>query len=111
VLSLLARLSRHPADLDRAAAHLEQSLAAVRQAGDRTAEAYVLTDLAAVYARGGRLTEAAEHLRRALVLHRRIGDRASEAEALNDLGQVLLAAGTRPGPRLSTVRRGPSPRT
>jgi tetratricopeptide (TPR) repeat protein len=71
----------------------------VRQAEDRTAEAYVLTDLAAVCARRGRLAAAAGHLRDALVLHRRIGDRASEAEALNDLGQVLRAAGDAPEAR------------
>ncbi len=93
MLSLLARLPGRPVPLDRAAARLEQSLETVRRTGDRTAEAYVLTDLAAIRTLQDRLVEAAGHLRRALVLHRRIGDRASEAEALNDLGQVLHGAG------------------
>ncbi|MEU4688310.1 BTAD domain-containing putative transcriptional regulator [Actinoplanes sp. NPDC023714] len=97
VMSLLARTG--DADPDRAADHLERSLATVRSSGDRTAEAYALTDLAGVQTRRGRLTEAAVHLRRALVLLRRIGDRASEAEALNDLGQALRAAGDAAGAR------------
>ncbi len=65
---------------------LEQSLAEVRRAGDQTAEAYALTDLAAVHVGLGCLTEAAGHLRAALLLHRRIGERASEADPLSNLG-------------------------
>ncbi|MDQ3151784.1 MAG: tetratricopeptide repeat protein, partial [Actinomycetota bacterium] len=64
------------------------ALNAARDTGDRTGEAYALTNLGAVYWRQGHYQRATERLQQALTLFRAIGDRVGEARALGNLGNV-----------------------
>ncbi|MCA1671304.1 MAG: tetratricopeptide repeat protein, partial [Actinobacteria bacterium] len=64
------------------------ALNAARDTGDRTGEAYALTNLGAVYWRQGHYQRATECLQQALTLFRAIGDRVGEARALGNLGVV-----------------------
>jgi DNA-binding SARP family transcriptional activator/tetratricopeptide (TPR) repeat protein len=66
---------------------------AAAQAGDRTAEAAVLTMLGGAEAAQGRLRQAASHLRQALALSREDGDRIGEARALGRLGMAEYCRG------------------
>jgi tetratricopeptide (TPR) repeat protein len=62
------------------------ALRAARDTGDRTGEAYALTNLGAVYWRQGHYQRATDCLQQALTLFREIGDRSGEARALGNLG-------------------------
>jgi len=64
------------------------ALHAARDTGDRTGEAYALTNLGAVYWRQGHYQGATDRLQQALTLFREIGDRSGEARALGNLGDV-----------------------
>ncbi|MGW5050411.1 tetratricopeptide repeat protein [Actinokineospora sp. NPDC004072] len=72
------------------------ALHAARASGDRSGEAYALTDLGLVHRLLGRYGEAVEHLRAAIALHQRTGDRAGEARALSNLGIVEDRLGLHP---------------
>jgi tetratricopeptide (TPR) repeat protein len=69
----------------------EKILAAVRQAGDRPAEAVALTDLGAISLNEGDPKRAIAFLEEALALSRQLGDRERESDVLGFLGMALLA--------------------
>ena len=72
------------------------ALRAARDTGDRTGEAYALTNLGAVYWRKGHYQRATDRLQQALTLFREIGDRVGEARALDNLGLVYQRQGYYP---------------
>ncbi len=72
---------------DALAVH-EHGLRAARESGDRSGEAYALTNLGAVYRLLGQYEPATERLRQALRLHVLTGDRHGEARTLSNLGIV-----------------------
>ncbi|MEV7868769.1 tetratricopeptide repeat protein [Streptomyces sp. NPDC088124] len=65
-------------------------LEAAHRAGDRDAEAGLLTEMGMSYTRINRLAESHESHRRALLIRRELGDRLGEAHALNLIGLVHL---------------------
>ncbi|HZM76306.1 MAG TPA: tetratricopeptide repeat protein [Candidatus Limnocylindrales bacterium] len=64
------------------------ALTAARAAGNRHAQAHVLTNLGDIHRLLGRYPAAIEHHRQALALHRETGDRHGQARTLSDLGIV-----------------------
>jgi DNA-binding SARP family transcriptional activator len=63
-------------------------LRAARECGDRSGEAYALTNLGAVHRLLGQYDVAIDHLSQALSLHESTGDRHGEARTLSNLGIV-----------------------
>ena len=63
-------------------------LRAAGESGDRSGEAYALTNLGAAYRLLGQYDPAADRLSEALALHRTNGDRHGEARTLSNLGIV-----------------------
>src|SRR5262245_17105001 len=63
-------------------------LRAARESGDRSGEAYALTNLGAVHRLLGQYDVAIDHLSRALELHESTGDRHGAARTLSNLGIV-----------------------
>ena len=72
--------------------HSQARLAAT-QAGDRSAEAEALINLAIAEARQCRHEAAISHFEESLALYRETGDRAGEARALGNLGIAFLRQG------------------
>lgn len=66
-------------------------LSATRRLGDRVAEAWLLTSLAAAYRDLGRLDEARDLLEESLAIQRETGDQHGEAHSLIHLGRTLAA--------------------
>jgi DNA-binding SARP family transcriptional activator/Flp pilus assembly protein TadD len=66
---------------------------ASRYAGDRTAEATALVNLASVDLRRGRFQQASDQLQSALALFRASGDQAGQARALGNLGIADMLTG------------------
>jgi tetratricopeptide (TPR) repeat protein/DNA-binding SARP family transcriptional activator len=64
------------------------ALGAAQRSGDRSGQAYCLTNIGATYRLLGMYPTALEHLRQALDLHRQTGDRYGEARTLSNLGIV-----------------------
>lgn len=62
------------------------ALGAARHAGDRVAEATILTQIGQLDCQQSRIPQAARHYKQALALYRAAGDRAGEARALRNLG-------------------------
>jgi len=63
-------------------------LRAASESGDRSGEAYALTNLGAAYRLLGQYDPAVDRLSQALALHRMTGDRHGEARTLSNLGIV-----------------------
>jgi tetratricopeptide (TPR) repeat protein len=63
-------------------------LRAARESGDRSGEAYALTNLGAVHRLLGQYDVAIDHLSQALELHESSGDRQGAARTLSNLGIV-----------------------
>lgn len=68
---------------------------AARRAGDLSAEADAVHNLALVDLRQGRYVRGADHLRRVLDLYRELGDATGQARALNNLGIIAARLGHR----------------
>jgi tetratricopeptide (TPR) repeat protein/transcriptional regulator with XRE-family HTH domain len=81
---------------DQAQSLYQVVIEAVRDAGDRAAEAGTLTDLGEIQQLIGDYRLAAASLARALDLYRDLGDRLGEASALNELGTVQLTINDHP---------------
>jgi tetratricopeptide (TPR) repeat protein len=76
-----------------AIASYEQSLATLRELGDRHGVAQTLNNLGLVYANQGRWAEAIASYEQSLETKRELGDRHGVAQTLNNLGNVYANQG------------------
>jgi hypothetical protein len=80
-------------DDSRAAQLYEQSLATLRELGDRRCVASTLSNLGAVAVRAGRADRAAQLLDESLFIRRQVGDQAGVAECAERLADLRLLEG------------------
>lgn len=86
IVNLLAACYQELGQLSRAADCYRQSLATVRELGDRPNEAAVLGNLGGCYLQLGHLEDAADSYRQALVMAQQAGTRTIESSALCGIG-------------------------
>ena len=84
--NIVSRYLRNAGYLLEALTICSHALDAARRAGDRAAEAALLTLTGNIDAQQGRLQQAADRHRQALALFREAGDSAGEARALSNMG-------------------------
>jgi non-specific serine/threonine protein kinase len=92
-LAAAGALSRAQGDLALARPWLEESLALLRQLGDKKSLGFVLNELGLVAVHRGELVRAAEHLEESVALRREVGDGRGLAFSLANLGNVARRQG------------------
>jgi tetratricopeptide (TPR) repeat protein len=70
----------------------QQALAILREVGDRSGEAGILSNLGSVYLGLKRMREATQHTKEALNIAQELGDRETEQNALHQLGEICLVS-------------------
>ena len=80
-------------DYDTALDYMKQSLAILREIGDKKGEGTTLNNLSQIYQARGDYDTALDYLKQALAILREIGDKKGEGTTLNNLSQIYDARG------------------
>ena len=93
LLNLLASVSQHRGNWEKAAACYRQGLAIFRRKGDTYLTAILLGNLGNVYLNDKQYTEARAHYEESLALHRQINDTHGIATLLGQVGLIMRYLG------------------
>lgn len=89
----LGRLHETIGNLDNALEHYEQSLAIMKEIGDKSGEGTTLNNISTIYRAHGDYETALKYLQQSLHITKEIGDKSGEGTTLNNISQIYDARG------------------